>query len=197
MSINPMDHRDPTTDKPCQLMHGRDGKDYTVFAEQWLPWTPEELFPFYGDASNLEVLTPDFLSFQVVTPQPIEMKPGALIDYRLKVHGLPIKWRTRIAKWEPTSHFVDEQIKGPYVKWYHQHRFEPVAGGTRVIDQVNFRPRGGALVYHLFVKRDVEQIFGYRQRVLKEMFGDSAGESPAEYQAKRDARRAAQSPVAA
>jgi len=169
------------------VKHGREGKDFTVYAEQWLPWSPEELFPFYGDAYNLEVLTPDFLQFKVQTPRPIEMKPGAIIDYRLKVHGIPLKWRTRIDQWEPASHFVDEQIKGPYVKWYHQHRFEAHAGGTRVIDQVNFRPRGGPIIYHLFVKRDVENIFHFRQQKLFTMFGDPNGTSPATYQAQRDA----------
>jgi len=197
MTSRPIETSSASVAKPANIRHGREGRDYTIFAEQWLPWTPAELFPFYGDAGNLEVLTPDFLRFEVVTPRPIEMKPGAIIDYRLKVRGLPIRWRTRIAEWEPDTHFIDEQIRGPYKKWYHMHRFEPVAKGTRVIDQVNFRPKGGPLTYHMFVKRDVEKIFGYRQQLLKQMFGSRDGESPAQYQAKRDAQQNPEPPVAA
>ncbi len=100
--------------------------------EQRLPGAPEEVFPFFADAHNLEAITPPFLGFRVVTPRPIDMRAGALIEYRLKLHGLPVSWLTRIEEWTPGERFVDAQLAGPYRLWHHTHEFAADGdGGTR------------------------------------------------------------------
>jgi len=147
-----------------------------------VPRPIDEVFAFFADAGNLEELTPPWLSFSIVTPRPIEMTEGALIDYRLRVHGLPLSWRSEITAWEPPHRFVDEQLKGPYRLWHHEHLFESdsqngAAGEadpgeqTRVIDRVDYAVLFDLLV-HPFVRRDVEKIFDYRQERLRELFGD-------------------------
>ena len=159
----------------------RDGRNWRLEARLWLPVAVEDLFPFFADAYNLEELTPSMLHFHVMTPRPIEMKSGALIDYKLKVHGIPMHWRTEISEWDPPRGFVDTQLKGPYVLWHHTHRFEAKDGGTLCTDVVRYRPRGWVLapvINALLVERDVKQIFAYRSTVLNRMFGDAA-KSPA------------------
>lgn len=145
-------------------------KAYTFETELWLPRPRDEVFPFFAEARNLETLTPPWLRFEVLTPPPILMKAGALIDYRLRVHGLPIRWRTEIAEWDPPHRFVDVQLRGPYTLWHHTHTFTEQNGGTLCTDRVRYRPRGGALVQRLFVQRDVGRIFEYRRRRLAELF---------------------------
>ena len=137
----------------------------------WLPVPVEHVFPFFGDARNLNVLTPPWLHFEVLSPHPIAMQPGTLIDYRIRLRGLPIRWRTRIREWQPMHHFVDEQIRGPYLEWVHTHTFEPVASGTLMVDRVRYRVLGGSLVHTLFVERDVTRIFRYRLDALRAVFG--------------------------
>lgn len=136
----------------------------------WLPQRREEIFPFFGDALNLEAITPPWLHFQVLTPSPIEMRPGTLIDYKLRLHGIPIRWRTLISRWEPPISFVDEQLLGPYRTWHHEHRFEPYHGGTLCTDRVHYRVWGGRLIDWLLVRRDLLTIFNYRSQVLKQRF---------------------------
>src|ERR1044071_9367246 len=97
---------------------------YTLRRQQQLDGTPDEVFPFFGDAGNLEAITPPWLGFSIVTPRPIEMGVGTLIEYRLKLHGLPLKWLTRIESREPGVRFVDAQLRGPYALWHHTHEFE-------------------------------------------------------------------------
>ncbi len=140
-------------------------------AELFLPRQVEEIFPFFADARNLQRITPPFLDFRVLTPGVIEMRPGTLIDYKLKVHGIPLRWRTRINAWEPPRRFVDEQLKGPYRQWIHEHTFEPRDGGTLCRDVVDYAVPGGALVNRFFVRKDVQKIFAYREKVLREIFG--------------------------
>ncbi len=137
----------------------------------WLPRPRAEVFPFFADARNLEDLTPPWLHFEILTPLPIPMRAGALIDYRLRVHGVPLRWRTRIEVWDPPAGFVDVQVRGPYRLWHHTHRFEEQDGGTLCVDRVRYWPRGGAWVNRLFVRRDVARIFAYRARVLHQRFG--------------------------
>ncbi len=146
-------------------------KEFTLHAELWLPRPRDEVFAFFADAHNLQTLTPPWLKFDVLTPAPIAMRPGALIDYRIRVHGLPIRWRTEITAWNPPHHFVDVQLRGPYTLWHHTHTFEEQDGGTLCLDDVRYRPRGGALVNWLFVRRDVERIFTFRQEQLRKTFG--------------------------
>jgi ligand-binding SRPBCC domain-containing protein len=155
----------------------RVGKVWRLTMSQWLNQPREEIFAFFGDATNLEKITPDLLNFRVVTPGPIDMKPGTLIDYKLKVRGIPIKWRTLIETWEPCDKFTDEQLKGPYKRWHHTHTFTEENGGTRCIDLVDYAPPGGPLaplINKLVVQKDVEKIFTHRAKVLAEMFGDEA-----------------------
>jgi ligand-binding SRPBCC domain-containing protein len=96
------------------------------------------VFPFFSDAVNLEALTPPWMHFQILTPRPIAMRVGALIDYRLRVRGFPIRWRSEITVWQPSLLFVDEQRRGPYRLWKHEHRFEEFNGGTRALDIVHY-----------------------------------------------------------
>ncbi len=138
--------------------------------EQRLPGSPQEVFPFFADAGNLEAITPDWLGFRIVTPRPIEMRVGALIEYRLRLHGVPVSWLTRIEEWEPGARFVDMQLSGPYKLWHHTHEFEPDgAGGTLMRDTVRYAlPLGplGALAHRVLVRRDVERIFAFRAQAV-------------------------------
>ena len=140
---------------------------HEITAEQWLPIAREELFPFFADAANLQQLTPKWLSFQIVTPQPIAMRVGTLIDYRLRVRGVRLRWRSEITAWEPPVRFVDEQVHGPFRRWIHEHRFEPRDGGTLAIDRVRYAVPGGALINWLFVRHDVARIFAHRTAQLR------------------------------
>jgi len=139
-------------------------------AEQEFNLPPPAVFPFFADVTNLERITPPFLRFRVLTPTPVEIREGTILDYRLRVRGVPVRWRTRIRVWEPPERFVDEQITGPYRRWIHEHRFENIAGGTRMIDEIDYAAPGGRLVERLFVDRDVERIFAYRARYLDRRF---------------------------
>lgn len=153
----------------------RVGKLWQLTMTQWLNQPREELFKFFADATNLEKITPSLLGFKVITPTPIAMGPGTLIDYKLKVRGVPIRWRTLIATWDPPNRFTDEQLKGPYKRWHHTHSFTDEAGGTRCNDVVEYAPPGGPLaplINKLVVQRDVEKIFAYRAKILAEMFGE-------------------------
>lgn len=144
---------------------------WELLAELWLPQKRDQVFDFFADAGNLERITPPFLKFRIVTPQPIDMRQGALIDYKLKVHAIPVSWRTEITRWDPPFAFVDSQIRGPYSVWVHEHTFTDKDGGTMVIDKVRYRPPFGALANTIMVKRDLIKIFSYRHEVLKEIFG--------------------------
>ena len=143
---------------------------FTLESSQWLPRPPEEIFPFYSDAFRLEELTPPMLRFHVVTPPPIVMRAGVEIDYRLRLRGIPMRWRSRITAWEPPHRFVDEQVKGPYRRWVHEHAFIPQDGGTLVKDVVEYDMLGGRLADRLLVRRDLRRIFDYRQARLAEIF---------------------------
>ena len=138
--------------------------------EQRLPGTPEDVFPFFADARNLEAITPPFLGFRVVTPAPIEMRAGTLIEYRLKLRGVPLRWRTQIAVWDPPHRFVDVQLSGPYRLWHHTHDFEPDGdNGTVMRDTVRYAiPFGpvGRLAQALVVRRDLDAIFAFRQAAV-------------------------------
>jgi ligand-binding SRPBCC domain-containing protein len=147
--------------------------EFNFSAELWLPRPITDIFPFFSEARNLQELTPPWLNFQVLTPDPIVMRPGALIDYRIRIHGLPIPWRTEIKEWNPPHRFVDVQLWGPYTLWHHTHTFTEEEKGTLCRDDVRYRPRGGALMNWLFVRRDVERIFHYRQKRLLEIFPPS------------------------
>ena len=147
---------------------------FTLYSEQWLPRRPEEVFDFYADAFNLELLTPPWLKFRVITPAPLAMAAGVEIEYRLRLRGIPMGWRSRITAWEPPHHFVDEQIRGPYRHWTHRHTFTAQDGGTLAQDEVEYAMLGGWLADRLLVRRDLRRIFAYRQERLAEVFGGAA-----------------------
>ena len=143
-------------------------------SELWLPLPPAELFPFFADAANLDAITPPWLHFHIVTPPPIQMKAGALIDYRLRVRGLPLRWRTRINVWQPPHRFEDEQLRGPYRQWIHEHTFEPRDGGTLARDVVRYAVPFDFLAHRLLVRPDIEQIFRFRSEALRKRFARTA-----------------------
>jgi ligand-binding SRPBCC domain-containing protein len=134
--------------------------------EQRLPGTPERVFPFFADAGNLEAITPPWLGFRIVTPRPIEMRVGTLIEYRLTLHRLPVSWLTRIEEWQPGVRFVDMQLRGPYALWHHTHEFAPAGpDATLMRDTVRWAlPLGplGEAARRAFVARDLEAIFAFR-----------------------------------
>ncbi len=149
-------------------------KTYVLEQEQHVPRPRAEVFAFFSDAANLERITPAFLRFQIETPLPIEMRAGALIDYRLHLYGVPLRWRTRIEAWEPGRGFTDVQLSGPYRSWVHRHDFEDAPGGTRMRDRVEYAlPLGplGAIAHALLVRRSVERIFAHRRQVIEELLG--------------------------
>jgi ligand-binding SRPBCC domain-containing protein len=141
-----------------------------------------EVFAFFSNAANLEVITPPFLRFRIVTPQPVEMRAGARIDYRLSLWGVPLRWRTLITCYEPDARFIDEQQAGPYAYWHHLHEFEAEGDGTRMRDEVTYRlPFGplGSLAHALVVERQLRTIFDYRERAIPGLLGASSARSPA------------------
>ena len=139
--------------------------------ELWLPLPPEELFPFFADAANLDTITPPWMHFHIVTPCPIEMGEGTLIDYKLRVRGLPMRWRSLIREWQPPHQFVDEQLRGPFRQWIHTHTFEPRDGGTLVRDVVRYAVLFDFIAHPLLVRGDMERIFAFRQEALRQKFG--------------------------
>jgi len=158
------------------LIESDDEVGYRLKAEMTIDLPREQVFEFFADATELERITPPWLHFSVLTPQPIEIKKGQLLDYRLKLHGIPIYWQTEIAEWERPFRFVDQQLKGPYQRWYHEHTFLELDGKTIVRDNVHYIPRGGALIrpflQRMFVGPDLEKIFGFRQDKLTEIFAE-------------------------
>ena len=130
-----------------------------------MPVPLDAAFAFFADAWNLQRITPPWLHFRILTPPPVEMREGLFLDYRIALHGLPMRWRTRIDVWEPGVRFVDRQVRGPYRVWRHEHTFEAVSGGTLVRDHVAFLPPLAWLTGR-WVARDVARIFEYRREAL-------------------------------
>lgn len=139
----------------------------------WLPLSIGTVFPFFTNVHNLDLLTPEWLHFRVLTPADVLIQEGTLLDYRLKLRGIPLRWQSQITVWDPPHCFVDEQKKGPYLLWIHEHHFVEKDGGTLVNDYVHYAVPGGPLfepfLHHLFVGPDVERIFEYRRNKLEEL----------------------------
>jgi ligand-binding SRPBCC domain-containing protein len=138
-------------------------------SEILLPKPIDEVFAFFSDACNLQLLTPPWVHFQILTPCPIQMRPGALIDYRIRIRGIPIRWRTRITEWQPPHRFVDEQLRGPYRQWIHEHTFEARGQQTLARDHVRYAAPLDFL-FGAWVTRDVQRIFAYRTEILLKRF---------------------------
>ena len=152
-----------------------------VFNSQlWVPQQREDVFSFFSDIKNLDAITPPWLTFRIQTPN-VQIRRGALIEYRLRLHGFPVRWQTEITLWDPPVLFVDEQRTGPYSQWIHEHRFLQDSGGTLILDHVEYRIPGWIFepwVFHLMVGPDLEKVFQHRRACLKAHF-HSTGERPA------------------
>ncbi|MBL7687638.1 MAG: TIGR01777 family oxidoreductase [Bdellovibrionaceae bacterium] len=149
------------------------GQTCEVLAEQWVPQTPQTIWPYFCDEKNLEELTPSNLKFRVVGKSTPEISEGTLIDYRLSLSGVPFGWRTKIESWQPPSRFIDNQIQGPYAYWHHTHEFIPMGGGTLMRDRVYYRlPLGwlGTVAAGWKVASDVAAIFAYRRLKVDQLF---------------------------
>jgi ligand-binding SRPBCC domain-containing protein len=142
-------------------------------AELWLPRTRGEVFAFFAESGNLELLTPPWLNIHILTPRQISMRAGVLIDYRLRIHGIPLRWQSEITIWEPPPRFVDEQRRGPYRLWHHEHTFEERDRGTLCRDTVRYAVPLDILTHRFFVRPDIESIFEFRQRKMRELFSSS------------------------
>jgi ligand-binding SRPBCC domain-containing protein len=144
-------------------------KTHLLSTSMTLPLGINQVFPFFGDASNLEWITPPELCFRIVTPQPLEINEGTVIDYRLRLFGVPFRWQTRISLWDPPHAFVDEQTSGPYRLWIHLHRFRQAQGSTTILDEVHYQlplwPWGE--IVHPLVRKQLERIFGFRRKAIQ------------------------------
>jgi ligand-binding SRPBCC domain-containing protein len=144
---------------------------YLLTTRTSIPLGIERVFAFFSDANNLQRLTPPWLHFRLASPAPTLLSPSARLDYRLRLHGWPIRWQSEITEWDPPQRFVDEQRRGPYRWWIHTHTFTPDEGGTVMEDVIDYQPRGGALVHAAIVGRDLRRIFTYRSHALREALG--------------------------
>lgn len=148
-----------------------------------LPFPRAQVFAFFADAANLARITPSEVDFRIRTPLPIVMREGTLIDYTIGLHGIPMRWRTRISRWVPGEEFEDEQLRGPYALWVHQHTFvDDGAGGTLIGDHVRYRLPFGFLgnFAHFVVKAQLRRIFAHRSLRVRELLGDPTPPSAAE-----------------
>lgn len=155
-------------------------KTYLLETAVWLPTTVEETFEFFQDARNLEEITPEILNFNIIPPIPDPIFEGCLLNYKLKLYGIPFRWQTEIHLWEPPHRFMDRQLKGPYNKWEHTHTFEARDGGTWMEDRVEYEVPGwflSPLIHGLMVRRNVEEIFDYRKKKIIEIFAEKTTES--------------------
>ncbi len=151
----------------------REVRCHRHYTFQYLPVPNDTVFSFFSDAENLERITPAFLNFKIASQSTAKIQKDTLFEYHLKIRGLPVKWRSKIADWDPINSFIDTQLKGPYYVWHHYHRFHQYQGGTIIEDEVYFAlPRIPiiASLISTWVKRDVASIFDYRKKVIKGFF---------------------------
>jgi len=146
---------------------------HTLKREKFIPSSIERVFDFFSRAENLNRITPPWFHFKIVTKIPIRMTKGTLIEYSLRLHGVPIRWMSQITGWDPPHSFVDTQLKGPYKIWIHQHLFQARDGGTFMQDIVKYAILGSILepfIHFLFVQRELDRIFDYREESLVKIF---------------------------
>ena len=148
-------------------------KVYKLEFKQIINKDIDTVFPFFSKPENLSTITPEKLDFTILTPNPIVMKEGQLIDYTIRILGKKIRWRTIITEFSPPEMFVDQQLKGPYSMWHHTHIFNKIDGGVEIIDRISYAvPFGfiGQIVNYFFIKNDLKKIFRYRYKVIKDYF---------------------------
>ena len=150
---------------------------YRLEQEQVVNAPLERVFEFFSRARNLEALTPPWMRFEVLTPEPIEMRAGTLIEYRMGVYHVPLRWTSRIEEWQPGRRFIDVQVRGPYRLWHHTHEFEEHPQGTLIRDNVRyeiaFGPLG-VLAHAALVRRDLARVFDYRQEQVQHLLREGA-----------------------
>jgi ligand-binding SRPBCC domain-containing protein len=157
-------------------------KIHVLEREQWIPETRERVFSFFADAANLEALTPPWLGFRILSPLPIAMRDDARIEYSIRLAGVPLRWRTRIARWDPPNGFIDVQQSGPYALWEHTHSFTTCGAGVRMTDVVRYAlPLGplGGVAHALAVRAALAAIFDYRFAKIRTLFPAPACERAA------------------
>jgi ligand-binding SRPBCC domain-containing protein len=153
---------------------------YTLQRSQDVPRPPAEVFRFFQEPRNLARITPPGLGFRILTPSPIVMRNGVELSYRIRVMGMPLRWKSRICGYEPPQRFVDEQILGPYALWRHTHTFEEIPGGTRVTDHVQYAlPAGyaGRLIHQFLVRHQLRAIFDFREKTIARIFAGGNAET--------------------
>ena len=164
-------------DEPRVITHGtvQNGHKFLETATL-LPLPADQVFGFFANAENLQRITPPELAFRILTPTPIAIEEGAIIDFRLRLFGVPFHWRTRIVQWHPNDQFIDEQIRGPYRSWRHLHTFAECEGGTRMAARVEYRlpfQPAGSIALPL-VRRQLDRIFRYRARTIRQLLAGDA-----------------------
>lgn len=155
-------------------------RSYTLVRDQLIRRPLDEVFPFFADAANLQKITPSWLNFKILTPMPLEMRSGALLDYQISLFGVPLKWRTRIEEFTPGVRFVDTQLRGPYRVWHHTHEFTAVPEGTQMRDTVRYEmPFGplGTVTHALMVQGMLRKIFDHRYAVIEREFATTGNNS--------------------
>ena len=151
-------------------------KIYELYKTQFINQPIDVVFNFFSKPENLALITPSKLAFKILTPTPITINKGTLIDYTIRLMRFPVHWRTLITKYNPPYEFVDEQIKGPYLFWHHTHTFKAVNGGSEIKDKVRYSiPMGylGQFIHKIWIKKDLEKIFEYRKAVIDKLFNQS------------------------
>jgi len=149
--------------------------EYNFEMEMIIPAKLDKVFSFFSAAENLQILTPPWLHFLILTPTPLKIKKGRIIDYKLRLYGWPFRWQTEITQWDPPHQFIDEQVRGPYRKWRHLHYFELRGNQTYMRDLVTYEiPVFSNFVNKLFVRKNVEHIFNYRRKRINEIFKRSS-----------------------
>jgi len=144
-------------------------------SEQLMPRPVEQVFDFFKRPENLDAVTPKNLGFKILTPSPIIMQKGAVIDYTIQIYGIPMQWQTLITDYNPPCSFTDTQVKGPYKTWIHTHRFSAQGDGTLMVDEVEYSIAYGLIgemARILFVKREIEKIFNHRRKIMNQVFGE-------------------------
>ena len=139
-------------------------------SQLWLSQPRGRVFAFFSDAQNLDLITPPWLHFRTIMSGPSDMRKGTIMNHRLRLHGFPLRWRSKITHWDPPSRFVDEQVRGPYRLWIHEHCFEEREGGTLVHDHVRYAVLFDFLIHRLFIRPDIDRIFAYREKKLRDLF---------------------------